>query len=654
MASWQSLVYRFADLTLTGSTFITSTLAAFGPTPRVQNRCDNLHTTAEHSEAEEFQAALSSSTTGFDGHRFLVPGALADSGDQTESNEASETYLTPISLSPITPLSPVHSCTQLFAPLEETHADDASVVSSNYECKQDHASLVITDNENESGDHLLPIHDDPAPVAHAPRARTKGKSVWRPAQPVPQFPRKTTLPYIEFPSQETLSKRAARRLKVKKRKDPGKDLDENRWLESQSNSQESGIDPTPGSSTNTGIPLPEQLTLGERALDIYEKKYTNNEKPRRPPRPPPTTPHFTPNTFPTPSSSPLSSGWRQRAAERTTSLPMGPNVYSPNWDPSPPSPDEYPSIYESPRWRRSSRPEPTHQVNYNTWSSVATAHRERWGLPVHREIVNYSPCLICFDIPRQFPALRASSSCTHKSNVCASCLEQHIAYAVQSQGSTAVACPDPDCRREMEYGDVLRGARNNQQCIDRYETLLLRRTLAKEPNFIWCKNPACEWGQVHESGAAAPIVTCRYCRSRSCFTHNLPWHTGLTCEQYDARRAAEIEVENDASQTYIEQHSKRCPSCNRPIEKTEGCDHMTCDARFGCGHEFCWICLANYEPIIQDGNHRHNADCQYYRPLPDLATHRTFEEYFRQRILEMEGFGHVEVEADDDFRPEWE
>jgi len=70
------------------------------------------------------------------------------------------------------------------------------------------------------------------------------------------------------------------------------------------------------------------------------------------------------------------------------------------------------------------------------------------------------------------------------------------------------------------------------------------------------------------------------------------------------------------------------------IEKNGGCDHMTClycsqitMAKFltfsfvenlifigrqpvGCGFDFCWLCLAPYNEILREGNHRHRETCQ--------------------------------------------
>lgn len=42
-------------------------------------------------------------------------------------------------------------------------------------------------------------------------------------------------------------------------------------------------------------------------------------------------------------------------------------------------------------------------------------------------------------------------------------------------------------------------------------------------------------------------------------------------------------------------NTKHCPMCRSPIEKNQGCNHMTClRNKGGCGHEFCWICLESW------------------------------------------------------------
>lgn len=41
-------------------------------------------------------------------------------------------------------------------------------------------------------------------------------------------------------------------------------------------------------------------------------------------------------------------------------------------------------------------------------------------------------------------------------------------------------------------------------------------------------------------------------------------------------------------------NTKMCPNkkCERPIEKSSGCNHMNCRS---CGHDFCWMCLGPWK-----------------------------------------------------------
>ena len=42
---------------------------------------------------------------------------------------------------------------------------------------------------------------------------------------------------------------------------------------------------------------------------------------------------------------------------------------------------------------------------------------------------------------------------------------------------------------------------------------------------------------------------------------------------------------------WVAANTKKCPRCQTPIEKDEGCNHMNCRK---CRKEFCWICMQDW------------------------------------------------------------
>ena len=154
--------------------------------------------------------------------------------------------------------------------------------------------------------------------------------------------------------------------------------------------------------------------------------------------------------------------------------------------------------------------------------------------------------------------------------------------------------------------------------------------LSSLDSFRWCLRPGCKSGQIHETGTNGPLFRCHACGFRVCVIHNVPWHKGETCTEFDYRTMPGLKkAEEIASAKTIRKTTKTCPqrSCRAPIEKNRGCDHMTCkrflhNGKSGCsfrtgikcGHEFCWHCLAPYKAIRKKGNSAHNITCSYYTP----------------------------------------
>jgi len=216
-------------------------------------------------------------------------------------------------------------------------------------------------------------------------------------------------------------------------------------------------------------------------------------------------------------------------------------------------------------------------------------------------------CVICRGDEKAKHFHRLTDGCAHAAGCCSTCVRRHIETEINSKGDLSVKCPE--CRKELDHATVQ--ARAATKDFQQYDKLLLSKMLSSLPSFRWCKSSCCGSGQEHASGDTAPIMRCHACQKRSCFTHDVPWHEGRTCKDYDdllAQDCSEI-----ANEEYKRRMTKPCPQCKTSIEKSSGCDHMTCSkSSGGCGHEFCWRCLADYEPIMRKGNHRHMRTCTYW------------------------------------------
>lgn len=57
-------------------------------------------------------------------------------------------------------------------------------------------------------------------------------------------------------------------------------------------------------------------------------------------------------------------------------------------------------------------------------------------------------------------------------------------------------------------------------------------------------------------------------------------------------------------------NTKQCPECRKPIEKNQGCNHMTCKI---CNYEFCWLCLGKWSEHGQKTGGYYN--CNKYEEL---------------------------------------
>ncbi|KAK6930591.1 Ariadne domain [Dillenia turbinata] len=99
----------------------------------------------------------------------------------------------------------------------------------------------------------------------------------------------------------------------------------------------------------------------------------------------------------------------------------------------------------------------------------------------------------------------------------------------------------------------------------------------------------CDYAVDFVVGSGSYDVSC-LCSHSFCWNCTEEAHRPVDCPtvaKWILKNSAESENMN-----WILANSKPCPKCKRPIEKNQGCMHMTCTPP--CKFEFCWLCLGSW------------------------------------------------------------
>jgi hypothetical protein len=195
----------------------------------------------------------------------------------------------------------------------------------------------------------------------------------------------------------------------------------------------------------------------------------------------------------------------------------------------------------------------------------------------HSKPLATKECLICTDTRslQHFPNRPPTVSCVHDTSVCRRCLRTWIQSESSIKIWNEINCPI--CATRMQYHDIHEFA--PKDVFRRYAKLTTKAANERIPNFRWCITKGCKSGQVHPPGVAK--FKCEACKKSHCVSHHGAWHKGETCKEYDYRTNKKLRKQEElASKKTIEQTTKKCPGCKRAIEKSFGCDHMTCKSHF--------------------------------------------------------------------------
>jgi hypothetical protein len=227
------------------------------------------------------------------------------------------------------------------------------------------------------------------------------------------------------------------------------------------------------------------------------------------------------------------------------------------------------------------------QLEYNMVLAIMEGERAIETRPVSDSpFLPEGDCPICFceaENPIQ-------TSCQH--TYCLDCFEECCKSAAStSKSKFQIICQGDggDCSTIFTLSEV-----KDHLSSSVFETVLksaFEEYIKRHPEvFRYCPTPDC--GHIYRCTSAShsnlsahscpncfePICTC--CHAR---------HGDYTCAEYKDISSGGYEA---LQRLKKELNIKDCPKCTTPMEKTEGCNHMTCG---GCKAHICWVCMAVFE-----------------------------------------------------------
>ncbi|XP_012724238.3 probable E3 ubiquitin-protein ligase RNF217 [Fundulus heteroclitus] len=205
----------------------------------------------------------------------------------------------------------------------------------------------------------------------------------------------------------------------------------------------------------------------------------------------------------------------------------------------------------------------------------------------------------------------ASLPCCGKA-VCDECLKLYVSSQVWV-GKVLIGCPIPECSGTLEEGLMISHMSNEELAKYHYFLELSQLDSSTKP-CPQCSHFTSLKAHATNRSEHKYKIQCSSCQFVWCFKCHAPWHEGLKCRDY---RKGDKLLRTWAS--VIEQgqrNAQKCPKCKIHIQRTEGCDHMTCAQ---CNTNFCYRCGERYRHLRFFGDHTSNLSvfgCKY-RYLPD-------------------------------------
>lgn len=188
-------------------------------------------------------------------------------------------------------------------------------------------------------------------------------------------------------------------------------------------------------------------------------------------------------------------------------------------------------------------------------------------------------CSICCE--DKMSAMMITMKCSHK--FCSHCMKTYVDGKLQSS-QVPIRCPQLRCKYYISTSECRSFL--PVTCYESLERALAEANVLNSEKF-YCPFPNCsvlldpqECLSTRASSSSQSdnsCVECPVCQKFICLDCGVPWHSSMSCEEYQSLPLEERDA-GDITLHRLAQNNRwrRCQQCRRMIELIQGCYHMTC------------------------------------------------------------------------------
>ena len=205
-------------------------------------------------------------------------------------------------------------------------------------------------------------------------------------------------------------------------------------------------------------------------------------------------------------------------------------------------------------------------------------------------------CCVCYTDIKCSGDIFRLEYCGH--SYCRECISMQVD---SSALSFPVECAADQCSKPFVWKDFINLSQRIDFTIPSFISASLRSFAAANPNLVrYCPTPDCPVVYRVSSDHEKPFF-CGECGVSTCTKCHDIYHESITCEQLKDSKEKDKELEQWMQKN--RKCRKRCPKCDVPIEKNQGCNYIHCRQ---CSADICWVCLKYFDNSNDCYHHLHD------------------------------------------------